>query len=248
MRVLIYKTLLLMMILTACTTGTPTPAPVTLTITETPSPAEPTSTAASGSATEAAPTAEPAATLAAPTGTIIYGFDTTQTQASYSVEETFINDNNRLAVAVGRTRDVQGTLSLNFDDPANSQFGAFTVNLSTLRSDSRRRDEAIQTRWLESATYPSATFVVKGLEGFPANPQPGQEIAFKLLGDLTVRTGTQAVTWDVTAKLEGDKLSGTATTLILMADFGVEPPSIGGILNVKDGVTLTLEFVMLPTQ
>lgn len=249
MRVLIHKALLLMMVtLTACTTGTPTPAPVTLTITETPAPAEPTATVANGSATEAAPTAEPAATIAAPTGTVTYGFDTTQTQASYSVEETFINDNNRLAVTVGRTREVQGTLSLNFDDPANSQFGAFTVNVSTLRSDSRRRDEAIKTQWLESATFPTATFVVKGMEGFPANPQAGQEITFKLLGDLTVRTGTQAVTWDVTAKLDGDKLSGTATTFILMADFGVEPPSIGGILNVKDGVTLTLEFVMLPTQ
>lgn len=244
MRVLIHKALLLMMVtLTACTTGTPTPAPVTLTITETPAPAEPTATTASGSSTEAAPT-----TVAGPTGIVTYGFDTTQTEASYSVEETFINDNNRLAVAIGRTRDVQGTLSLNFDDPANSQFGEFTVNVSTLRSDSRRRDEAIKTRWLESATFPTATFVVKGIEGFPANPQAGQEITFKLLGDLTVRTGTQAVTWDVTAKLDGDKLSGMATTFIMMADFGVEPPSIGGILNVKDGVTLTLEFVMLPTQ
>lgn len=246
MRVLKYLVLwLALMALVACTTGTPTPAPVTLSITETSAPAELTP---SGPSTEAALTAEPAATVPAPTGTFTYGFDTTQTSVSYSVEETFINEDNRLAIAVGKTRDVQGTLTLNFDDPANSQFGEFSVNISTLRSDSRRRDEAIKTRWLESATYPTATFVVKGMEGFPANPQPGQEIAFKLLGDLTVRTGTQAVTWDVTAKLDGDKLVGTATTFIMMADFGVEPPSIGGILNVKDGVTLTLEFVMLPTQ
>jgi len=240
MRALILRAFLGMM-LTACTTGTPTPVPVTLTLTETPAPADAT-------ATGAAPTNQPTAASPAPTGTLLYGFDTTRTTASYSVEETFINENNRLAVTVGRTRDVQGSLAINFDDPANSQFGEFTVNLSTLRSDSRRRDETLKTEWLESTTYPTATFVVKSVENFPANPQPGQELTFRLLGDLTVRTTTRAVTWDVTAKLEGDTLTGTATTFIMMADFGIQPPSIAGILNVKDGVTLKLEFVMLPAE
>ena len=143
---------------------------------------------------------------------------------------------------------MQATLPINFDDPANSPFGEFTVNLSALRRDSRGRDETLKTEWLESATYPAATFVVRSVEGFPAGPQPGQELTFKLLGDLTVRTTTQAVTWDVTAKLDGATLTGTATTFIMMADFGIEPPSIAGILNVKDGVTLTLEFVMLPAE
>lgn len=196
----------------------------------------------------AALTAEPVPTRPAPAGVVTFVIDSARTVARYSVDETFINDNNRLGTAVGRTSQVTGQIALNFDDPAATEFGEFTVDISTLQSDSRRRDDAIRREWLESASYPVATFVVRDVLGFPAAAQEGQTVQFKLLGDLTVRTETRAVTWEVTAKLEDDVLSGQATAFILLADFGVEPPSIAGILTVKDGVTLTLDFVMLPTQ
>ena len=233
---------LALVLVTACTAA-PTNTPV--------SPTEPAPTSAPTSAPtlapgEPSPTPEP--TRPAPTGTVTFAIDPARSSVSYSVDETFINDNNRLGTAVGRTSQIQGQLNLNFDAPAQSEFGEFTVDLSTLRSDSRRRDEAIQRQWLESATYPLATFVVRGVENFPADPQEGQTLQFQLAGDLTVRTGTQAVTWDVTATLANDVLSGQATARILMADFGIEPPSIAGILSVTDGVTLRLDFVMLPAQ
>lgn len=236
--------------LAACATAAPTAAPATATLpAPTNAPATNPPTAALTDTPIPAPATDlPTPTAAAPSGIVPYAIDPSRTTVQYSVEETFINDNNRLATAIGRTSEVNGTLNLNFDDPASSTFGEFTVDISTLRSDSSRRDNAIRRQWLESSTYPLATFVVRGVEGFPPNPQPGQDITFKLLGDLTVRTTTRAVTWDVTARLDNETLSGTATTFILMADFGVEPPDIAGILRVKDGVTLTLNFVMLPTQ
>lgn len=245
MRVLTLWAVLVTIVLAACGPATPTAAPATATL---PAPTATAAAAPTAEPTAASATDQPAPTVAAPTGSVQYGFDPAQTRVQYSVEETFLNDNNRLATAIGETSEVSGTLTLNFDDPANSEFGAFTVDISTLRSDSSRRDNAIRRQWLESAAYPLATFVVRGVEGFPANPQPGQDISFKLLGDLTVRTGTQAVTWDVTARLENEQLRGTATTFIMLADFGVEPPNIANVLRVKDGVTVTLNFVMLPTQ
>lgn len=236
--------------LAACATAAPTASPATATLpAPTNAPATNPPTAALTDTPIPAPATDlPTPTAAVPSGIVPYAIDPSRTTVQYSVEETFINDNNRLATAIGRTSEVNGTLNLNFDDPASSTFGEFTVDISTLRSDSSRRDNAIRRQWLESSTYPLATFVVRGVEGFPPNPQPGQDISFKLLGDLTVRTTTRAVTWDVTARLDNETLSGTATTFILMADFGVEPPDIAGILRVKDGVTLTLNFVMLPTQ
>lgn len=198
--------------------------------------------------TAAAPGADPTPTRPAPAGVVTFVIDPARTVASYSVEETFINDNNRLGTAVGRTSQVTGQIALNFDDPAASEFGEFTVDISTLQSDSRRRDDAIRREWLESAAYPVAAFRVRDVLDFPAEAQEGRTIQFKLLGDLTVRTGTQTVTWEVTARLENDVLSGRATTFIRMADFGIEPPRLAGILTVRDGVTLTLDFVMLPTE
>jgi len=54
----------------------------------------------------------------------------------------------------------------------------------------------------------------------------------------------QSTTFTTTAVLNGDTISGTATTLIYMRDFGFEPPNVMGILAVTDGVTVTLRFVM----
>ena len=165
-----------------------------------------------------------------------------ETVVSYSVEETFLNENNRLATAIGKTSQVTGELSVDLQNPANIEFSEFSVDISTLQSDSGRRDNAIRRDWLESSQFPLARFVVTELNGFPASPQEGQPLQFKMIGDLTVRETTLPVTWDVTATLNGDRLTGSATTFLMMADWGAQPPNIGGMLIVKDGVTLTLDF------
>jgi hypothetical protein len=59
---------------------------------------------------------------------------------------------------------------------------------------------------------------------------------------MTVRDVTQPLTWDMTARLDGETLSGSASTFLLMRDFGFEPPDIAGILKVTDGVTVTVQF------
>ena len=125
---------------------------------------------------------------------------------------------------------------------------SFTVDLSTLTSDRPRRDKAIREEWLESAKYPTATFVASGIAGLPADAAPGKPIAFDVKGDLTIRDITQPQRWAMTAQLDGDLLSGTATTYLLMRNFGFEPPDIGGILKVTDGVTVTVTFVAQEVQ
>ena len=67
-------------------------------------------------------------------------------------------------------------------------------------------------------------------------------------GNLTVREIPQPITWDVTAKLDGGTLSGTAVTLLYMRDYGFEPPDIAGMLRVTDGVTVTMDFVAQEVQ
>jgi polyisoprenoid-binding protein YceI len=167
-----------------------------------------------------------------------------ESQASYSIDEVFINQNNRLFTAVGITNEIEGQMQLNYTDPTASRFGLFTVNISTLTSDSSRRDNAIRSNWLESSKYPLATFQVTQVKNFPAAPQEGQNISFQLLGNLTIRQTTLPITWDVTAQLNGDRLTGTATTKIMLVDFGVTPPSIAGVLTVTDGATLTVNFTL----
>lgn len=167
-----------------------------------------------------------------------------QTTAQYSIDEVFIDQNNRLNTAVGKTNQVEGTLVLNFADPAASELGQFTVDISTLQSDSSRRDNAIRDRWLESARYPTATFVATEIRNFPPDAKEGEAISFQIVGDMTVRQTTREQVWDVTATLNGDTLTGTATTFLLLADYGVPVPEILGMLKVTDGLTATLNFTM----
>ena len=118
------------------------------------------------------------------------------------------------------------------------------VDISTLKSDRSQRDRAIRRQWLESTTYPLAVFDVREVRNFPDNPQEGAPIAFQLAGDMTVKETTQPVVWDVTATLEGDRLSGTATLGTTLESFDIPVPSIANILRVTDGISLTLDFVM----
>ena len=103
-------------------------------------------------------------------------------------------------------------------------------------------DRAIRERWLESSKYPLATFVATGVQNLPTDADFGKDVSFQVAGDMTIRDVTQPLTWDMTANLDGETLSGNASTFLYMRDFGFGPPDIAGILKVTDGVTVTVQF------
>jgi polyisoprenoid-binding protein YceI len=164
-----------------------------------------------------------------------------QSEASYEVQEQFLN-RNLPNMAVGKTKAISGELELSLDGQPTGTIRTVSVDLRTLTSDSPRRDNIIRERWLQSNKYPLATFVSTQVDGAPASYTEGQEVRFTITGDMTIRDVTKPVTWDVTGKLQGDTITGTATTKILMKDFGFDPPAIAGVLTVRDGVTLKLTF------
>ncbi len=169
-----------------------------------------------------------------------------ESTVSYEVGETFFNEGNRFNLAVGVTTEIQGEVWVDVNHPANSRLGTITVDISQFRSDSTRRDNALRERFLESARYPLATFQPKRLQGLPESYRAGEELAFTVIGDLTVRQVTREVAFQVVARLEGGILIGMATTTILMSDFEVGPIEIAGILGTEDEVKITLNFVARP--
>ncbi|MEN4011774.1 MAG: YceI family protein [Chloroflexota bacterium] len=239
---------LLILTLSACAAPAEQPAP-------TAQPALPTAMVATAAqpAVMATPTSEPATAPApgepAPAGEaeqktfrIVAGEST----VTYEVGETFLNQNNRFAVAIGVTTQVTGEVNANLANPPASSIGVIEVDISQFKSDSSRRDSAIQNQWLESARYPIARFEPVRIEGLPESYSQATPYAFRVIGNLTVRETTREVTFDISARLDGDTLSGSATTTLLMSDFEVGPISIGGILNTEDEVKLTFDFVARP--
>lgn len=191
----------------------------------------------------AQPAAPDGSTPAAGDDIRTYSIVPEQTTAQYEVNEVFFNENNRLNTAIGVTNVVSGDVLLNFTDPQKSTLGEVTVDISTLTSDSGRRDNAIRSRWLESSRFPIVTFTTTSVEGLPANYDMGSEITFKVNGDMTVRDTTRPVTFDVTAKLDGDTLTGSAVTQIKMTDFNFDPPDIAGVLKADNDAKIVIKFV-----
>lgn len=179
-------------------------------------------------------------------GVITYKIVPGESQLQYEVGEVFINQDNRFNIAVGITTQVSGELTGDPQNPQDISFSTFTADISQFTSDSDRRDNALRNRFLESARYPEVTFSISQADGIPDTYQEGEEIALQIVGDLTVRDVTKPATFDAVVKLEGDTLSGEATTTILMSDFGFGPISIAGILNTEDEVKVTLNFVAKP--
>ncbi len=165
-----------------------------------------------------------------------------ESTVQYEVGETFLSD-NRFNTAIGVTDVVSGEIHLDVANPQNSSLGMITVDISRFKSDSGRRDNAIRERFIQTAKFPIVTFTPTGISGLPATYTPGEEISFQVTGDVTIRETTRPLTFDVTAKLEGDTLTGTATTTFLMSDFGFGPIEIAGMLGTEDEVKITFKFV-----
>lgn len=215
--------------------------------------------AAPAAATVAVTEAAPASTAESPTdaaagpvsGQRTFVIVPEQSKASYIVDESFFGGAlAKYGIAAGNskttggTQQITGQLQLNLDNlGAALGDNHFAVKLNTLVSDQDRRDQWIRDNGPSFNQFPDATFVAKSIEGAPAAYDNGQEVGFKLSGDLTVRDVTKPVTFDVNAKLAGDTLSGTATTRIKLTDYGIEPPNFANTLTVEDEFTIQVDFV-----
>lgn len=195
-------------------------------------------------ATEAAQPQPTEAVAPAAGAATVYRIDAGQSQARYEVSETFFQG-NQLNLAIGRTQGIAGDVLVDFANPANSQIGTIVIDVSQLTSDEGRRDNFIRNNALESSRFPQATFKPTKVEGLPASVKPGDQLTLKVTGDLTVKETTRPVTFEVTLTVDQDKLTGTASTEIVLSDFDAGPIQLA-MLQTEDKAKLVFDFVALP--
>jgi polyisoprenoid-binding protein YceI len=173
-----------------------------------------------------------------------------ESKASYLADEEFFADAlAKYGIAageadvVGSTQEIEGQLQLNLDDlSAALGENRFVVQMNTLSTDRPLRDGWIRENGPRFNDYPEAIFVASAIEDAPATYNEGEEVTFRLVGDITIREITRPVTFTVTARLAGDTLTGVATTRLLMSDFGIDPPNFINTLTVKDEFGIEVEF------
>jgi polyisoprenoid-binding protein YceI len=195
--------------------------------------------AAPATATTAATTAAGSATAGttAATGGTTFTIVADQSQAQVTVSEKFARlPSNTDAVLT--TNAMQGQIVLGPDTkPTNAS--KIQVDLRTLKSDDSGRDNFIRRNTLQSDQFPVAEYVITGVEQWPGPLQNGQQATFKLVGMMTIHGVTKPITFDTTATMTGDGLSGTAKTAFTFQDFGMTTPSTP-IVKATDTINLVM--------
>lgn len=232
--------LLLGLLLAACGGSAEEPAAPTPTT----APPEPTAVPTEESA---APEEETAVTE--PTEPRTFVVVTEESEARYIVNEEFFADAlEKLgiaagkAVVIGRTSGVSGEIQVNLGTPVSVESATFTVDMTGLATDQNRRDRWLRNNAIETSVFPTATFTAVSVDGLPETYTEGETVNFQLTGDLTVRDVTKPVTFDVTAVINGDTLTGTATLGLQMTDFNITPPDFANTLTVQNDFTIEVDI------
>lgn len=223
---------------------------------ETPEP--PTATAApaaqsepAATPTESAPTSSDSASTpeaaaesaASGAGREVFQIDPAQSEARFIVHEVLFGSPNEV---IGSTTEVSGTIEVDLDDPTKTQMGPVQINARSLATDNRFRNRSVNRLILQSNRdeYQYITFTPTAIEGLPTEANVGEPLALQVTGDLKIRDVVQPVTFAVTVTAESPtQLTGIGQTTVQRADFDLTIPSVQGVADVTEDVTLQLEFV-----
>ncbi len=191
-------------------------------------------TAASATPAPAGSPATGAASSLAGTWTLVSG----ASFVGYRVNEELANIGAK--TAVGRTSAVTGTLT--FDGAAITAVEV-TADLRQLRSDETRRDRALEMQALETARFPSATFVLTAPIRLERAPAEGGTVRAAATGDLTLHGVTRRVEVPIEGQFQGGRAVVVGSLDIRFADFGIAQPRAQLVLSVEDHGVIELQLV-----
>jgi polyisoprenoid-binding protein YceI len=166
-------------------------------------------------------------------------------EARYRVREQLLNV-ELPSDAVGVTSAVTGTLVLEDNGTVVAGESKFVIDLTTLKSDSDRRDNFIRSNTLQTDSFPNAEFVPTAIHGLRMPLPSSGTMALEMVGDLTVHGVKRPTTWAVTARAENGAFAGTATTAFKFGDFGMTIPRVRSVLSVVDSIRLEYDFRLVP--
>ena len=163
----------------------------------------------------------------------------TDSIVGYRVKEVIVAQSTE---GVGRTSAVKGTLNIAGEQVTEAEF---SVDMTTLKSDSSRRDKQVNTRILETATYPTATFTLKQPITLTPEALAGSDLTTQATGTLTLRGVTKDIELTLIARLANDVIEVNGSIEIIFADWSIPDPSISAIVVEDRG---QLEFLLRFTR
>lgn len=206
----------------------------------------PTSVAGASAATTVAPAATsslPATTIgaAAAAAASTTGIDgtwkpTSASQVGYRAKEVLFGQS---AEGVGRTNAVTGSVTI---AGTKATAASLTIDVTTLKSDSGRRDSQVQTRILDTSTHPTATLKLKSPVDFDKVPADKEAITAKASVELTLRGVSKTTEVTLNARRIGANIEVQGTIPVTWADYSIPSPSGGPAEVEPKGV---IEFLVV---
>ena len=140
---------------------------------------------------------------------------------------------------VGRTEDVTGSVTLVDTTMTEAEF---TVDVASMKSDDGRRDGQFRGRIMETQTFPTASFTLTSPVDLGVTATEGATVDTTISGELTMHGVTNPVSFEIAAKIEGNRLGVIGTIPVTFVDYDIVDPSITGITVKPEGV---IEFVLV---
>lgn len=138
---------------------------------------------------------------------------------------------------------VQGTVSADAQNLSHAEI-RLTIRARDLRVSGKGEppDDVpkVQERMLgpdvlDAARFPEITFRSTSIAEGAGR---GGAADVRVTGELTLHGRTKSITAPVHVKIDGGSLTATGTLTVKQTDFGIKPVSVGGVVTVKDALTI----------
>lgn len=176
---------------------------------------------------------------------VSYSIIKEKSRVGYLAPKQFLNSG--LETVEGITNEIIGefTLSLSECDQADSCLLItnliIRVDISTLKSNSVIRDQALNNQWLQSAIFPEAVFRIDEL--VLPNKDFDSKVEDTIVGKLSIREIELDTPFSITAFLDGDKVFISGFTEIDTTWFGFDAPTKFNAWEVLNPIGIKVELV-----
>ncbi|MDO4898606.1 MAG: YceI family protein [Rothia sp. (in: high G+C Gram-positive bacteria)] len=162
-------------------------------------------------------------------------------EAGYRVNEVL---NGQDVTVTGRTSDVTGNFTVS-EHGTTLETATFTVDLSTVATDSDRRDKYFKNTTIDTNTYPTAELTITEPVNLGEAAKSGETKTVEVTGQLTIKGQTQTVTFPLDVAGNGEQVQIAASLPISFADYGIEAPSLG-FVSVEDKGSIEVQLTATP--
>ncbi|MHB2251502.1 YceI family protein [Corynebacterium aurimucosum] len=142
------------------------------------------------------------------------------TSAGFTIDEILPADKRTTS---GSTKHVTGQATIK---DGTVEEARIAVDMASLTTDKKVRDQNMKTKLFEVTKYPESTFTLTEPADVSAVPDDGSVVTVPLTGDLTIHGETKSVSQDFQVVRDGDTIILGGDIPISRLDFGIETPEM----------------------